>query len=235
MECVADAAVEVVVVSTAPKLKLGVGRVFADPEAALEPPNEKTAGAAVAVGPLEELEAAALTTGDPKLAAPNVKGTAGAAAFSGASLLAAGLAPKLKTAGAAAEVVVAAVVAAELAGASEIAEFGSVEDVSPKFGTGNPDTGAVVDLVVASARLNVTVAGLAGAFATRSGALVVEELLLVTVLEVEMFPRDRGVEVVVVDSGDDDAVLVAAAVTSAVSAADFDPKANGNPPPLLDS
>jgi len=233
---VADAAVVVVGVSAAPKLKLGVGRVFADPEAALEPPNEKTAGAAVAVGALEVLEAAALTTGDPKLAAPNVKGTAGAAAaFSGASLLAAGLAPKLKTAGAAAEVVVTAVVAAELAGASEIAEFGSVEDVSPNFGTGNPDTGAVVDLVVASARLNVTVAGLAGAFATRSGALVVEELLLVTVLEVEMFPRDREVEVVVVDSGDDDAVLVAAAVTSAVSAADFDPKANGNPPPLLDS
>ena len=57
-------------------------------------------------------------------------------------------------------------------------------------------------------------------------------MLTVTVLEVEMFPRDRGVDVVVVDSGDDDAGLVAAAVTSAVSAADFDPKAIGTPPLL---
>lgn len=226
------AVVVAVVVSEAPKLKLGVGRAFGDPETALEPPNEKTAGAAVSVG---ALEAAVLTTGDPKLAAPKVKGTAGAAAFSGASLLSAGFAPKLETAGAAADVVVTAVGAAKLAGASVVTESGSVDDGKLNFGTGNPDTGAEVDLLVASVRLNVTVAGLAGAFATRSGALVVEEVLPVTVLEVDMFPRDRGVEVVVVDSGDDVAVLVAAAVTSAVSAADFDPKANGNPPPLLDS
>lgn len=219
------AVVVAVVVSEAPKLKLGVGR-------ALEPPNEKTAGAAVSVG---ALEAAVLTTGHPKLAAPKVKGTAGAAAFSGVSLLSAGFAPKLETAGAAADVVVTAVGAAKLAGASVVTESGSVDDGKLNFGTGNPDTGAEVDLLVASVRLNVTVAGLAGAFATRSGALVVEEVLPVTVLEVDMFPRDRGVEVVVVDSGDDVAVLVAAAVTSAVSAADFDPKANGNPPPLLDS
>jgi len=217
----------VVAVSEAPKLKLGVGRVFGESEVTLEPPNEKTAGAAVTVG---ALEAAVLTAGDPKLAAPNVKGTAAAASFSGVCLLAAGLAPKLNTTVEAAEVVATVVVAAELTGTAGDTESGSDEDA-----TGNPDTGAVGDLAVASVRLKVTVAGLVGAFATRSGALEVDELLPVTVLEVEIFPRDRGVAVVVVDAGDDDAVLEAFAVTSAVSAADFDPKANGNPPPLLDS
>ena len=83
--------------------------------------------------------------------------------------------------------------------------------------------------VLGSIYSHLTVAGLAGALDNRSGAVVVEGMP-VTVLEVDMLPRERGVEVVVVDAGEAVAGIVTDAETSAVSAAGFDPKSNGNPP-----
>ena len=230
-------AVTAVVVAAAdgPKLKLGVGRVFVV-SAVLADPKEKTAGAAVVAGTIEEagtievavtIEAAELTVGAPMLAAPNVKGTDETAAFSAVSSLAAGLAPKLKATGVAGVVVVTAVGGT----VSVVTESSSVDDGKLNLGTGSPGTGAGTVLSAACPldRLNVTVAGLAGALDNRSGAVVVEGMP-VTVLEVDMLPRERGVEVVVVDAGEAVAGIVTDAETSAVSAAGFDPKSNGNPP-----
>ena len=161
------------------------------------------------------------------LAAPNVKGTDETAAFSAVSSLAAGLAPKLKATGVAGVVVVTAVGGT----VSVVTESSSVDDGKLNLGTGSPGTGAGTVLSAACPldRLNVTVAGLAGALDNRSGAVVVEGMP-VTVLEVDMLPRERGVEVVVVDAGEAVAGIVTDAETSAVSAAGFDPKSNGNPP-----
>lgn len=75
----------------------------------------------------------------------------------------------------------------------------------------------------------MTVAGLAGGFDTKSGAVMVEEFS-VTVLVVEILPRERGVGVVVVD------VILAvgaedcATETSVLLLVGFDPKAKGKPP-----
>jgi len=225
-ENVGAVAAVVVAAADAPKLKLGVGRVFVV-SAVLVDPKEKTAGATVVAG---TIEAAELTAGAPMLAAPKVKGTDETAALSAVSLLSAGLSAKLKATGVAEAVVVTAVGAIE-GTVSVVTESASDEDGKLNLGTGSPGTGAgtVLSATCPLDRLNVTVAGLDGALDNRSGAVVVEGMP-VTVLEVDMLPRERGVEVVVVDAGEIGAGTVTDAETSAVSAAGFDPKSNGNPP-----
>jgi len=233
--------VTVAEVLLATTLKLEAGRVAAA-STVLEDPKEKTAEAAVVVATLEAVDVCCvLAAGDPKLAAPNVKGTAAAAVFPASSLSAAGFAPKLKTAGAA--VVEDVVAATELTGTLDVTESASVVSGELNLGTGNPETGATVGLEVAAAvwspvRLNVTVAGLAGVLDSRSGAFVVEDRLPVIVVEEEMLPSEKGVEVVTVVSGADVTIDEADADT-ATSSVDFStvdcpPKANGKPP-LLES
>lgn len=221
-------------VVSAPKLKLGAGRVEAV-SADLEDPNETTAESAVVVVTLgaDKVGSLLTTEGDPKLAAPNENGAAAAEGLLAASLSVAPFAPKLNA---------GAVVVEEATELSEdVTVPASVVPGELNFGTGNP-AGAGDDLADESPdRSKVTVAGLIGTFEGRSGLFVIVEMFPLRVFDVEeMFPRENGVDVVTVDSGVDNvaevnAVTVAEAVSSVVfPSCDFAPKAKGKPP-LLES
>jgi len=215
----------------APKLKLGAAGSVFDVSAALEAPKEKAGVVVIATLAATVLIAGAeVTEGPPRLAAPNVNGTA---AFSVVSaVVTAGLEPKLKrveaveAVGAVEAVAGVAGLVVEGADAAVVTlESTSVFLAMLNVGTGRPAAGAgwLLD------RSKVTVADLAGGFDTTSGAVMVEEFS-VTVLVVEILPRERGVEVVVVDVADTVGAEDWAAETSAEPLEGFDPKAKGKPP-----
>lgn len=122
----------------APKLKLGVAGCVFGVSVFLDAPKENTAGAVVVIATLAAAELIAgteVTEGPPRLAAPNVKGTAAFSAVS--ALVTAGFEPKLKTVEGAAELVV------EGAGAADAGTV-TLESTSVFFARLNVGTGSPV-------------------------------------------------------------------------------------------